>query len=231
MGTSDAEVSSRRTGEWTFLERLLRRHARRRPRVGRVVKLREKRARGGMIGLARQNPFQRVNRSIAMSLCGIDFGQCDGRQRRRSAGPLRHGQAAERANPVRRVRKVQPALDRVREQIARDAEPPPRLLPALRIADTPQEKFVHEFGTREDARPRDPRGLRARDESVAVETLQLQTVHPASLARASATSRPICSLSSFSPANFLSSRKRWISCKRESSAVQVPGKNRGRTSR
>ena len=184
-----------------------------------------------MVGLAGEHAVERLDRAIAVTLRRVDLRERDGRQGRGGARVRDGGKIApDRADPLGRVGQVQAALDDAREEIAGAAEEAARSLLGRLVGRAAEEQLVDELRPGEDARPGDARSLGARDEGVAVQPFELDTVHPpvmgqrrrrckgavrspaardrVSAARASATSRAICALSSSSEPNFFSSRSR-----------------------
>ncbi len=131
-----------------------------------------------MVGLSRQNALQSLDGALTMTLRSVDFRKCDRGKSRGSAG-ARDGQRSHgyRANPLRCVRQVQPALDHAREQVARSPEKAPRSVFFGLIHSTAQQQLVDELGTGQNARAGDAHAFRPRDESVPVEAFQVRAVH------------------------------------------------------
>ena len=100
-------------------------------------------------------------------------------ERRGRARAQRRELAAQRADPLGRVRQVEAELDDAGEEVPSATEEAAGLLLGGLVGRAAQEQLVDELGAREDAGPRDAGRLGPRDEGVAVQPFELDAIHAA----------------------------------------------------
>ena len=109
--------------------------------------------------------------ALLVALRGVDLGERDGRDGWNWALRRRRGDVAE---ALGRVREVQPALHEAGEEVTRAPEEAAHPARRIGIAVLADDDLVDELGSREDAGSAHAGRLRARDERLAIERLEVR---------------------------------------------------------
>jgi hypothetical protein len=145
-------------------------------RFGQPGDLVAQRTRGAVIRLFFEHFVEHGERSIAVTLTGVDFRE---RDRRDGRGHRRQRRLLQPADERRSVRQMQPSLDDAGHEIAGYAEQSARQTPLEGIGHRPFDDLVDELGAGQDVRFFDAECFRARDEIAATDGFDLGGVEGA----------------------------------------------------